>query len=328
MSTDERSRTAEIARRLGCGMFLLALPFGLLCHLSAARAELIDRVVATIDGDPVTLYELKEFTAQDVRTRQVTGVDQATMLDALVTKRIIDKEAAAQGIVVNDEEVDRYIAGIRERNQITEDQLKAALSQQGVSLDEYRNQVREELQRAQLISREIRGKVNVTPEEVERYYEANLKDYETPPQIAVSHIVLSLPPDASPEQVAEVMKQAEDIHKQLDDGADFAELARKYSQDAAASSGGKLGTFKHGELFQALEDAVDKLEPGQYSEPVRSPVGVHIVRLDERSESAHKPLDSLADEIKERLYNAALEERYNRWLREDLRKRHHVEIQL
>jgi peptidyl-prolyl cis-trans isomerase SurA len=327
MSTNERGSKTN-TRRLARAALLLVLPLGLVYHLPEARADLIDRVVATIDGDPVTLYELKQFAAQDVRTRQLTGVDQATMLDALVTKRIIDKEAAAQGIVVSDEEVDRYIAGIRERNQITEDQLAAALSQQGVGLDEYRNQVREELQRAQLISREIRGKVNVTPEEVERYYEANLKDYETPPQIAVSHIVLLLPPDAPPEKVDEVMKRAEEIHAQLDNGADFSELARKYSEDAAAAGGGKLGTFKHGELFQVLEDAVDKLEPGQYSKPVRSPIGVHIVRLDERSESAHKPLDSLADEIKERLYNAALEERYNRWLREDLRKRHHVEIQL
>ena len=81
-------------------------------------------------------------------------------------------------------------------------------------------------------------------------------------------------------------------------------------------------------MLDEIEEAVSRLEPGEFSRPVQSSVGIHIVRLDEVDETTHQPLEDLAAEIKERLYNAALEERYNRWLREDLRARHHVEVLL
>lgn len=297
---------------LGCGV--------------SVRAEVINRILATIDGEPLTLYELKQFAASDVRARQAGAFDESGLLDALITQRCIDKEFAAQGLSVKEEDIDRYIDSIRQRNQLTEQQLAAALEQQGLTMERYRGQIRSELQRAQLINREIRGKVNVTPEEVERYYQAHLEEYATPAQVAVSHIVLKLPADAPPEQVGEVMQRAEAVYKELKGGADFAALAERTSEDAAAASGGKLGTFKKGEMIEALEAAIADLKPGQFSRPVRSDVGVHIVRLDGRRSASHQPLDQLADEIKQRLYEAALEERYNRWLREDLRKRHNVEM--
>jgi peptidyl-prolyl cis-trans isomerase SurA len=98
------------------------------------------------------------------------------------------------------------------------------------------------------------------------------------------------------------------------------------SEDPSAKSGGELGTFKKGEMLDEFDDQVTKLKPGQYSAPFRTGVGVHIVRLDESMGASHQSLDDLAADIRERLYNEALEERYNRWLREDLRARHAVEL--
>jgi peptidyl-prolyl cis-trans isomerase SurA len=308
-------------RRLSTFVLLAAL-----LTAAPASAEIVNRIIATIDGEPITLFELQKYAATEVRVRQLQSADPSALLETLITQHIIDKEFADLGLSVNEQDVDRYIEGIRQRNNLTEDQLAAALAQQGIPMDQYRKQIRDELQRAQLINREIRGKVNVTPEEVERYYEANKKDYETVEGVTVSHIVLKVPPDASAEEVEAVRQRADKIYEELKGGADFAETARKYSEDASADSGGSLGTFKQGEMVDELENEIAKLEPGQFSQPVRSDAGFHIVRLDERQGASHQALDTLADEIKEKLYNAALEERYNRWLREDLRKRHHVEI--
>jgi peptidyl-prolyl cis-trans isomerase SurA len=302
-----------------------AFLFALLIATAPARGEIINRILATVDGDPVTMHELRKFAAADVRLRQA-NYDPGMVLDALITKRLIEKEVEAKGLSIGDAEVDRYIGNIRDRNQLTDEQLAAAVAQQGLTMEAYRTQVREELLRAQLLSREISGKVNVTPEEVKRYYEANRDEFEKTAEIAVSHIILQLPQNAPDEQVEQVMARAQEIHAMLDGGAPFAAVARRYSEDAAAQSGGKLGTFKRGELFESIEEELARLEPGQYGKPVRSPVGVHILRLDERASGSGETLESLAEEIKERLYNAALEERYNRWLREDLRKRHHVEL--
>jgi peptidyl-prolyl cis-trans isomerase SurA len=302
-----------------CGIVAIAL-------VRPSQAVTVNRIVATVDGDPVTAYELQQFVASQVRPTAEGMPSHDEVLDALITQRLILKEFESLGLKVQEEDVDRYIDTIRQRNHLTPEQLEQALKQQGITVDRYRDQVRDELRRAQLINREIRGKVNVTPEEVERYYQAHLDDYSTPESITISHIVLQLPADAPSEQVAAVQKRAAELYAQLKGGADFAELARNNSEDGSAKAGGSLGTFKKGEVLDVLEQAAAKLKPGQFSEPVRSNVGVHIVRLDERSGASHAPLEKQAEEIKQRLLNAALEERYNRWLREDLRKKHSVEM--
>ncbi len=311
-------RVAPSALPIVCFLaaFLLASP---------ALAEQVNRIIATVDGDPITAFELKQFASRDVRGRQVGSQDPASLLDALITERVIDKEFTQQNLVVKDEDVDRYIDNIRSRNNLTVEQLKAALTEQGITWEAYRKQIRQELQKAQLIQREL-GKVNIPPEEVERYYQAHLTEYTTPGEFMISQILLRLPEDAPPDQVAAAQQRANEIYQQLQKGADFTEMARQYSQDSAAQSGGQLGTFKRGELVDELETEIEKLQPGQYSHPFRTSLGIHILRLDERSGATHEPLEKLADEIKQRLYNEALEERYNKWLQEDLRQRHDVEI--
>jgi len=297
-----------------------------LCAAGTAHAAVLNRILATVDGKPLTLYELKVFAQNNIQARQLGTQDASALLDLLITTHLIDLEIADKGISISDADIDRYIEGVRQQNQLSPEQLEAALRQQGLDPASYRAQIRDEMQRAQLINREIRGKVNVTPEEVERYYEAHLSEYEKNPEVTVSHIMLRLAPDAPEDEVQRVETRATELHARLDAGESFEDIARQYSEDPAAESGGKLGTFKEGSMLEALDKAVQNLKVGEYSEPVRSEVGIHIVRLDARSSDTHEPLANLSDEIKERLYNQALEERYKRWLTEDLRQRHHVEI--
>ena len=223
---------------------------------AAVGGDVVNRILALVDGDPITLYELKDFAAGDPRLKQALSANQADVLDLLVTKRLIEKEVEKQGIVVQDADIDRYIANIRERNKINDEQLDAALTQQGLTRERYRAQVREELQRAQLINREIRGKVSVSPEEIARYYKEHEGDASTDATVSISQIFLKLPPDASSEQVAAVQARADKIYDELKHGADFAEVAQRNSEDGAAKSGGKLGTFKKGEMREDLESAV------------------------------------------------------------------------
>src|SRR5262245_9819325 len=110
---------------------------------AAARAEVINKVIATVDGDPITLYELHGYEASDIRARQESArPESAVILDALITDKLIANEAAEKGIIVRDEDVDRYVNDIKQRNKLNDEQLKAALSAQGVTLDEYRKQIR------------------------------------------------------------------------------------------------------------------------------------------------------------------------------------------
>jgi len=314
-------------------------PAGARCDIGAyeqpveVSGTVVNRIIALVDGDPITMYDVETFTTSDPRLAQAVQANPAGVVDLLVTQKVLAKEVAAQGIVISDAEIDRYIENVRQRNNLSEEQLAAALSQQGLTMERYRAQIREELERAQLINREIRGKVSVSPEEIERYQkqqDGGGEDEEpaSDEQVSISHIVLQIPPEASEADAEAVLARAEKIHEELDDGADFAEVAKRESEDGVASQGGKLGTFKQGEMREELEQAIADLDVGEYSEPVRTETSIHIVRLDERIGAGAAPTMSEAqrEEIKEKLYAQALEERYARWLKEDLRQRHTVEM--
>jgi peptidyl-prolyl cis-trans isomerase SurA len=307
-----------VAPTLLLGVFLAAAP---------ARGELINKILATVDGEPITTHQLTTYADRTIRGRQLTAnVDSSALLDALIMEKVIEKEVSDKGIIVRDEDIDHYIEGIRERNNLTDAALQEALAAQGLSMDSYRTQIREEIQKAQLINREIRGKVNVTPEEVQRYYEAHLADYSTSERMQIAHIVFKLDRNAPSDQVAAITAKAQEVYARLKKGADFAEMAKQYSDDASGQNGGDLGWFKKGEMLDSLEKAALQLKVGEVSEPARTPIGLHIIKLVAREGAAHQKLDELADQIKQQLYNAALEERFQKWLTEDLRKRHHVEM--
>jgi peptidyl-prolyl cis-trans isomerase SurA len=317
----------------------------------AVSGTVVNRIVALVDGDPITMHEVSTFSASDPRLAEAARTDQAGVLDLLVTQRILEKEVQAQGITITDAEIDRYIATIRQRNNLSEEQLDAALAQQGLTRARYRKQIKEELERAQLINREIRGKVSVSPEEIERYRKEQGDHGETGEadekadageapasgeQVSISHIVLQIPPNASKEDIEAIQAHADKIYEELEGGADFAEVAKKESEDGVASAGGKLGTFKKGEMRDELEEAVAGLDPGSSANRSRRTTN-HIVKLDERigpgttaaaapEGSAPALSDSAREEIKEKLYTQALEARYARWLKEDLRQKHSVEM--
>jgi len=300
---------------------------GLTLGAGPALAVVVNKVLATVDGEPITLYDVHQFSARNIRGRQLSSqVDEQQVLEAVITEKLVQREASAKGIVVRDEDVDRYMETIKERNKINDEQLAQALANQGLTMAVYRAQIKEDIQRQQLIGREIRGKVSVTPEEVQRYYEAHHDEYSTPERTQVAHIFFRVDPSAPGDPVAAAMAKATAVHEQLDKGADFGEMARQYSEDGSAKDGGSLGWFKKGELLEDIEKPAKTLEVGQYSKPIRTRAGVHIVKVEAREGESSKNLDELADQIKEQLYQQALEDRFQKYLTEELRKRHHVEL--
>jgi len=300
---------------------------GLLFLTSAVSATVVNKILATVDGDPITMYQLKQYSDRSLRTKQgPAGLNQAQMLDALITDKVIEKEASDKGIIVRDDDIDHYVDGIKERNHLTDEQLQQALAAQGLTKEAYRTQVREEIQKAQLINREIRGKVNVTPEEVERYYKAHLSEYSTPARIQLAHILFHLDPNAPADQIAAMTAKAEELRARIKKGADFGEMAKEYSDDPSGKNGGDLGWFKPGQMLDELEKAAEKLQVGEVSDPVRTRAGIHLIKLEAREGASHENLGELQDQIKQQLYNAALEDRFQKWLTEELRKRHHVEM--
>ncbi|GIW44676.1 MAG: hypothetical protein KatS3mg077_1958 [Candidatus Binatia bacterium] len=293
---------------------------------SAALGERINAVVATVDGEPITLYEMRQFAKSSLRLRQTTQLSDAELLRALITDKIVEKEVQQKGIVIRDEDVEAYIRSVKERNRIDDRQLEEALRMQGLDLATYRKQVREDLARQQLLAREIRGKVTVTPEDVQRYLEEHQEADGRSARVRIAHILFALPPDARGDRVASVLARAQEVRKQIADGLDFAVAAQRYSEDKSGREGGDLGWFKPGELMDELEQAQEQLKVGEVSEPVRTRLGIHLIRVVAREQEGQVDRSALEEEVRQKLYSQALEERFQRWLSEDLFKLHRVEV--
>ncbi len=288
----------------------------------AARAEITNRIVATIDGEPVTAHELRRYAKEHA----APGTPDAQVLEALITDKLLEKEIKAQGITAREDEIDRYIEEIRQRNGMDRERFQAALAAQGLSLETYRARVKSELEKAALVNREIRQHVNVSPEEIRRYYDAHLDDYATAERVQVRDIFLAIEDPADEASAAHARAKALEVRALALDGHDFGALAAQFSEGPGARKGGELGTFGRGEMEHDLESAAFALEAGKVSEPVRAGGGFHLLRVDQRIGAGHKPLDEVQDEIRDALYNQALEERFQNWLSHGLRERHHVEV--
>jgi peptidyl-prolyl cis-trans isomerase SurA len=287
----------------------------------AARAEIANRIVATIDGEPVTAYEVRKYAGE----RGLDGAAPDQALQALITDRLLEKEVKALGIAARDEDIDRYIGEIQQRNGLDPQRFEQALTAQGMTLESYRARVKAEIEKAQLVNREIRQRVNVSPEEIRRYYDAHLDDYALRDRVKVRHILI-VPASDDPDEVARARAKAEEVRALAAKGKSFDDLAREYSQGPGADKGGELGTFGRGDMERALDEAAFALKPGQVSGVVQTSAGFHILRVDEHIAAGHRPLEEVRDDIRESLYNQALEDRFQNWLSRDLRERHHVEV--
>jgi peptidyl-prolyl cis-trans isomerase SurA len=307
-------------------LLLLALAM----HPLAVSAETVNRIVATIDGDPITLIELERY-AEVARKRpggdQVAN-DQRAILDELVLDKIITKQVEVLGLKANEQQIDNYIESIRSRNNLTEEQLMEALKEQGMTWDQYRAQVRTDIERANLINREIRNKVNVSPEEIERYYQAHLDQYGTSGKMRARLISLTVPTNASEADRAAIRAKADEVHALAADGKDFAKLVKEYSQGPAVDEGGDIGEVDPAQMQPEFANAVSGLKPGQVSAVITTREGFHIIKVEKQTGDSHQPLAEVSESIKEKLYKEAMEQRYDRWLNQDLRARHHVEILL
>jgi parvulin-like peptidyl-prolyl isomerase len=244
----------------------------------------------------------------------------------LVTEQLLGKEVKARGIRIRSEDVDQYIAGIKMRRGLDDAEFERVLGERGLTVERYRKDVQAELEKAELINREIRGRVSVSPEEVKRHYDTHVDDYSLAERVRIRMIMIPVPPDASPGEVAQAEMVIRVLHARIQAGEDFAELARSYSGGPGAQEGGYLGVFERGQMVEPLEEAAFRLKAGMFSDPIRSAGGFHLLKVEEREGSVEQPFAAVADKIRDELYDDALQRRYERWISEDLQEAHHVEI--
>jgi len=252
------------------------------------HGEMLDRIAAIVNDGLVLksdLDEQMEAVSKRLQEQKVALPSQSVLkqqvLDRLILQEIEMQRAKRIGLSISDEQLNGALQEIAARNKIPFDQLPNALQAQGIDYKQYREAMRKELTLSTLRERDVISHIIVTPHELEQFL-ARQDSTAANDEFNVSHILLSLPAAATPQQIDEITRKAHDIAERAAKGEDFGQLAIANSNSQTALDGGSLGWRKGTQLPQFILDLVTKMKPGEVSDPVRTPSGFHIVKLNER----------------------------------------------
>ena len=263
----------------------------------ATKGVLLDRVAAVVNDGVVLNSELDDQVAavsERLRAQKLElppqNVLRQQVLERLVLQEIQAQRANRAGLKVPDDALNSALQEVAQRNNIPLSQLPEALSQQGIDYASYREEMRKELTLGLLRQRDVLQRISITPREVDQFLAKQANTPSENNQYNVSHILIAVGQQATPEQLEQASKRAADVAQRAQNGEDFAKLAVAYSNAQTALDGGALGWRKGSELPKFLTDVVVKLKPGQVSEPLRTPTGFHIVKLNEVKGSEAKAI--------------------------------------
>ncbi|MFQ5912797.1 MAG: peptidylprolyl isomerase [Nitrospinota bacterium] len=321
---------------LGLGAWVCSLAVGGL-KADPVGAVVIDRIVAVVNKDIITLSEVQEAgKAEFTKLRKRYGGQrlknkmeevQRKYLDLLITRRLQVHRAKEMNLSSTDTEVDRALEDVKRRNQLTDKKLEVLLKQEGLTLNDYRQRIGEEILVRKVVNLEVRSRVSVTPEEVRAYYDSHMSEFVPPEQLRARHILFLTPANTGASVERAKRAAAEEVLAKIRAGADFAEMARRYSQDPSASRGGDLGVIRRGEVLPNFERTLFAMKESQVSDVVRTRAGFHIIKLDKRLTQKPKPFSELEARIRNKIFREKAEARFTRWM-EELKKKAYIEVSM
>lgn len=313
-----RNRTSTLA-----GLTLAAV-----CALTAlpAQAVVVDGVAAVVNGEIVTLLDLEKAgrAVLDERLRTVPAADQervrrevlTQVLEQLVLIRIQKQLARQLGVQVSPQEIDAAVASVREENRMSAELLERVLRERGLTMEQYRSDIEDQLRLSKLVQREIRPRVTVTDAEAAAWFAEHRRDWYRPEKIRIRHLLVPLPSVPSADEVEAARTKALALLARARGGADFADLVRAQNPGSAPGVDPVSGEIARGELFPALEANAFALEIGAVGEPVQSPAGFHLVQLVERTPAYEPKLEDVRASIEQKIGDRKTRERFEGWIKQ------------
>jgi len=310
------------------------IPLLLLANLS--HGEVVDRIVAIVNDEVITLSDLngafepyRKRIVETYRGQAKEGLmaeARMSFLNRLIDTILIDQEAKKNGISIKEEEVMAAINDIMAQKKLSLEDAMRELATQGISYEAYKKEIREQLIKMRLVRREIKSKIMVTEGEIGEYYRKHREDYEGKEAVRIRQIFLAFPVRADAEAKDKLRKDAENLVARLKAGESFEILASSYSQGPTAG-GGDLGFIEKGMVHPEVEAVAFRLAIGAVSGVIPSRAGFHIIQVVDRRGGGLQAIEAVREEIQMRIEDEKMGKKFEEWMGQ-LRKRSHIEIKL
>lgn len=281
----ETMSTAHIWHRLVLALLLVCVSVPGYSQ-SRTRIQLVDRIIAVVNQEVITQFELNDRMQRVTRELEQRNtplppkdVLEAQVLERLITERVQLQRASETGLRVDEPLLDRTVERVAQSNSMSPAEFRAAIERDGIPMSKFREELRNEILLTRLREREVDNRITISENEVDLYLADQAGTQEGASEFELSHIVIRVPDQATPDQLARQRAKADEVVKQARAGTDFAQLSAAYSDAPEAMTGGSLGWRSRDRLPDLYLEAVTAMQPGQISEVLRSPAGFHVLKL-------------------------------------------------
>ncbi len=317
----------------------LAVAIGMLIigAVIPVSGEVVDRIIAIVNDDVITLSELNntfepymkriEASLTGKEKEKVVAEGRATILNKMIDNKLIEQEARKSGIIIKDDEAMGVIRDMLKSRKMQMPDLLQALDKDGLTFDAYKQDLKEQLQRQQLVRREIRSKLVVTDDEIGEYYRQHRDEYEGKEALRIKQILLPVPPGTDPAIRERARELAESILKRIKNGEPFEALAAQFSQGPATAAGGDIGFVEKGHMLPEVEKVALNLDIGGVSPVIDSPQGFYIIQVVDKRGAGLKPITEVRQEIQNKLEEEKAAKKFDQWV-VDLRSKSLVDVKL
>ncbi len=302
----------------------------------AKSAEGVDRIVAVVNDDIITLFELNQTVkpyAEKIRDlgystdqeHKMLFKVREDMLNQLIDQKLKDQEIKRIGIKIEEKEIDQTIERIKETNFYTDEDLRDALAKEGLTMEEYRERLKEQILRTKLINLKVTSKIVITKEDITAYYENHPDKYGGKKKYHLYNIIAKVPSFADEKEKLKIKARMDAILTELNAGKSFESVAKSFSESSPDVAGGDLGLFWLEELFPQLRNTIKEMKAGEFTPVLDTDQGFQIFFIKEIVQTSEKTLEEVSPEIEKILFNEIVEKKFQSWLG-DLRNQSVIKI--
>jgi peptidyl-prolyl cis-trans isomerase SurA len=297
-------------------------------------AETVERIVAKVNGQIITLSELEQevrTTLERLGPAPTPEEEQSRLerirpetLDRMIDNLLVLQVAEERGLRVPARFFDEWKKNVMTEMKLTSDEeFERQVELQGTTVEAIRKNFEQSLLLQEVRRMEVDSKVSVSEPEIGERYREHIAEYTEPAKIRLREIVVKFDAATEVDQGAKARRLLQEIRQ----GADFAEVARMHSESSSREAGGDLGTFERGELTDVLADAAFALAPGEVSDVIRMPSAFYIIRVEEKTEEKVKPLEEVRSEVADAIFQEKMNSQLQKYIQQ-LRERAIVEVKL